>query len=123
MIPIVFGTILQINNGKTIDKNLNKCVRILWDSGASASIVHNSHVDLRGQMKNTKMIHERTAEIKLRLPELNATAEITANCHVTNQKSNYDLIIGRDILRDLGIELDFSNNATNWNKIRVPMKP
>ena len=65
----------------------------------------------------------RLAEVKLRLPELSDTAEMSVRCHVTRQKSNYDLILGRELLRELGINLDFSNNTTNWKDISIPMKP
>ena len=63
------------------------------------------------------------AEIKLKLPELSDSAEIYVNCHVTKQKLNYDLILGRKILRELGINLNFSNNTTNWKDTSIPMKP
>ena len=51
----------------------------------------------------------RVANLVLKLPELNSSAEITDGCHVTKQESNYDLILGRNILQKLGITLDFSN--------------
>ena len=58
----------------------------------------------------------RTAKIELKLAEINSTENITVKCHVTKEKSNYDLIIGR-------ITLDFSNNTTNWQDMTIPMKP
>ena len=73
---------------------------------------------MAGTFKTTRL-----AEIKLKLPELSDSAEINVNCHVTKQKSNYDLILGREILRELGINLNFSNNTTNWNYTSIPMKP
>ena len=48
---------------------------------------------------NTKFM----TELKLRLTALNHTAEITVQCHLTNNVLNYDLILGRDILHELGI--------------------
>ena len=65
----------------------------------------------------------RRSDVQLKLPKLSDTAEMRVNCHVTKQKSNYDLILGREILRELGIKLDFSNNTTNWKDISIPMKP
>ena len=110
-----------------------KILRILLDSGASASILHSSYV-LRKEVRRNDVTHEwstmagtfkttRLAEIKLKLPELSDSAEINVNCHVTNQKSNYDLILGGEILRELGINLNFLNNTTNWNETSIPMKP
>ena len=65
----------------------------------------------------------RVASVNLILPELNSTAEIKINCHVSKQKSNYDLIVGRDVLRELGIILDFANDKTIWEELEIPMKP
>ena len=48
--------------------------------------------------------------INITLPELNPTAHISAHVFVTKNKSNYDLIFGCDLLRELGISLDFENN-------------
>ena len=109
-----------------------KILRILLDSGASASIIHSSYV-LRNKLRKNDVTREwstmadtfkttRLAEIKLKLPELSDSAEINVNCHVTKQKSNYDLILGRKILRELSINLNFSNNTTNWNYTSIPMK-
>ena len=62
-------------------------------------------------------------ELNIKLPELNRTAMITAECHVTNAKSNYDLTFGTDLLRELGINLNFKNNTISWQDIFIPMKP
>ena len=58
-------------------------------------------------------------EVKLKLPELNVTAHIFAPFHVTNQKSNYDVIFGQDLLQQLGINLDFQNNSVIWKEIKI----
>ena len=61
--------------------------------------------------------------INITLPELNPTAHISAQVFVTENKSNYDLIFGRDLLRELGISLDFENNIVSWQHVDIPMKP
>ena len=33
------------------------------------------------------------------------------------------MIFGRDLLRELGIQLDFQNNFRGWQDINLPMKP
>ena len=109
-VPIVFVTIIQNKshpNGHT-NQARNKNVKILLDSGASASIIHHSYLRKK-EFTQDKNIHEwttmagtfkttRTTNIELKLPELNSTANIAVKCHMTKEKSNYDLIIGRDIL-------------------------
>ena len=50
------------------------------------------------------------AEVKITLPELNVMAHIFAPSYVTSPKSNYDVNFGRNLLREVGINLDFQNN-------------
>ena len=45
----------------------------------------------------------REAEITLEIPELNLTASIFAPFRVTTKKSYYNVIFGRNLLRELGI--------------------
>ena len=113
-------------------KKIKKPVRILLDSGASASIIHKDFVSKENYVK-CKNVQQwtmmagtfkttRTAYVTLKLPELNHTAEISANFHVTKQKSTYDIIFGRKLLKELGIILDFNQMVTIWNDVTVPMK-
>ena len=52
-------------------------------------------------------------EIILKLPELNHSAEVYAKCHLTDKILNWDLILGRDILHELGIVFNFEKQ-TNY---------
>ena len=36
---------------------------------------------------------------------------------------NYDLILGRDILHELGIIFNFENKTINWQEVSISMKP
>ena len=61
LVPIVFGTIVQNKshpNGHT-NKARNKNVKILLDSGASASIIHHSYLR-KNDFTQDKNIHEWT---------------------------------------------------------------
>ena len=91
-------------------------IKILLDSGASASIVHKSYVRINNyeshriseNVWNTMAGSFTTSyesTLNISLPELNPTAHISAKLFVTENKSNYDLIFGRDLLRELGISL------------------
>ena len=62
-------------------------------------------------------------EVNLKLPELFHTAHISAPFHVTKQNSTYDLIFGRDLLRELNIVLNFSNNTAECNNVHISIKP
>ena len=62
------------------------------------------------------------AEVKIKLSELYVTVHIFASLHVTSQKSNYNVIFGRNLLRELGINLDFQNSFVGWKETKIPMK-
>eukprot|EP00957_Ditylum_brightwellii_P039640 2998706-Ditylum_brightwellii.AAC.1 len=56
------------------------------------------------------------------LPVLNPTAHVEHNMHVTNNLGRYNLILGRDMLQSLGIELEFKENNTTWDDYQADMK-
>ena len=98
-----------LQNGRC---SASRYVKILMDSGASASIIHNSFVrvnefNTRKKSKNkwsTMAGYFSTsykAEVKIKLPELNVTAHIFAPVQVSSQKSNYNVIFRRDLLQEL----------------------
>ena len=57
------------------------------------------------------------AEIKIKLPELSTMAHIFAPFHVTSQKSIYNVIFGRDILREVAIQ-DSKNIKSTTNRFQ-----
>ena len=65
----------------------------------------------------------RKAEITLKMPELHVTAQISAPFHVKTKKSNYNVIVDRDLLQELGIQLDFQNSFIEWRNVNIPIKP
>ena len=104
------------NNSITSDKNKNSkahTIKILLDSGASISILlkdvlykpHRILKDIKIKWSTMAGTFNTTyePEIILKLPELNPSTIIYPKFHLTNNLSNYDLILGRDILQELGI--------------------
>ena len=96
----------------------NMHVKIKMDSSASPSIIHESYVSKNNFVTRKISVNRwstmagsfstsHEAEITFKISELNVTAHISAPFHVTTRKSNYDVIFGRDLLRELGIQLDF----------------
>ena len=45
------------------------------------------------------------------LKQLNHCKEIYVNCHLTDKLLNYKLSLGRDILHELGIIINFKNKT------------
>ena len=43
--------------------------------------------------------------------------------HVTKTLVNYDLIIGQDLLHELGVDISFSSKTMTWNNVIIDMKP
>ena len=96
-------------------------IKILIDSDASASRIHESNVNKNNF--STKEASENqwsimvgsffmshVDEIKLNLLELIVTAHLPAPFCIVTKKYNYNVIFGRDLLQELGIQLDFQNN-------------
>ena len=61
--------------------------------------------------------------LDLKLPELNHSVEFYSKCHLTNKLLNYDLILGGDILHELGINFNLENKTITWQEVSIPMKP
>ena len=62
-------------------------------------------------------------EIILKLPELNHSAVIYSKCHLTDKLLNYDLILGRDIIHEIGIICNIENKTITWQEVSISMKP
>ena len=95
------------------------------DSGASASIIRNSFVRTNKFNNRKTSTHKFSmmagsfltlweVEAKIKLSELNFTAHSFATFQVTNPKSNYNVILGPNLLRELKINLDFQNKFEGW---------
>ena len=64
--------------------------------------------------------------VKFTLPEFYLNREITYVCHIDDTTSpraaSYDMIMGRDIMSELGLDISFSNHEITWDGVAVPMK-
>eukprot|EP00957_Ditylum_brightwellii_P178523 13598789-Ditylum_brightwellii.AAC.1 len=56
------------------------------------------------------------------LPELNPSAHVEHALHVTKQLGWYNIILVRDLLRELGIELNFKENSISWGDYQANIK-
>jgi hypothetical protein len=56
------------------------------------------------------------------IPELHDNRLIEWDFHVTQNMGAYDMIIGRDMLEDLGINIQFSDRTIHWDGIDMPFK-
>jgi hypothetical protein len=119
LIPMIFALLK-----KSLGADKRMTITALLDSGASHSIIDKKCVkNLR--LKNCSAATWNTAagqfntkskcKVEFMLPELSPSANITHDVYVFEGKlSNYDMIIGRDLLSELGIDICFSEQTIKW---------
>ena len=63
------------------------------------------------------------SNIEFSLPELNNSKVITWTCYVDkSDEIGYDMIIGQDLMREIGISLDFKNALITWDDLKSDMR-
>ena len=130
--PIIFVK-LVIPAGKKGRKSKTRIVKSLFDSGASESILDKSNAD-KLPVKKTK--NERqwsmaagvlTTNTKIAtsfsFTELNANKLINQSLHVVDLNiDRYDMIIGRDLIRSLGIDIHGGDMNIHWDDAAIPWR-
>lgn len=106
-------------------------IKALLDSGASGTLLakkYTSKLRIKTDKKtvwSTPAGEMKTASktrVQFTIPELHDNRAIEWNVHVAEKLGNYDMIIGRDILQDLGIDLSFSQKQIEWDESQIPFK-
>ncbi len=127
LVPIVFGVLKTRLENQPV-----ATIKILLDSGASSTLIRENWAKnlstipsnptnwttTAGTFKTTEQV-----QVQLILPELHEGKTICCNAHVANTLGIYDLIIGRDLLIELGFMLNFKMQTVEWDEIEIPMKP
>ncbi len=125
--PITFGR-LQV----TLGKPKTQSIKVLFDTGASNTFVKKEHVK-KLRMKTSsptgwntaagKVSSTHTCYVNFSLPEFSDTRTINWKVHVGElQNVHYDMIIGRDLLDHLGIDIKYSTGHVIWDDMELPMK-
>ena len=126
---MAFGVIK--NQIKNIKEETNQ-IKILLDSGASSSIINKQCVEGM-KLNRSKVTEWRTSagvfttnqqtKLNIKLPEFFENRVVMYDVHVTENTSFYDMIMGRDMLRELGIQINLSTNSVTWDEVSIPLKP
>ena len=104
----------------------------LLDSGSSDSIMEErfaKKLRIKDSPETTwntaagSFATSKNCRMKMQLTELSDTLTIDANVHLTSTpiSPRYQMIIGRDILQQLGIMLDFKYELIHYEHVQVPM--
>ena len=127
--PIVFGLLHEHVAARTSIPTL----KILLDSGSSATLLaqrYTTNLRVTDQPSPTRwktaagaFVTNKQASAQFILPELHEGRTICASVHVTPHLGQYDMIIGRDLLRELGIVINFAEETVTWDDVSTPMKP
>ena len=126
LVPLTFG---RINT--TRGKPTPVTIWILFNSGGSGTVLDKKFAKKLQQDKCAavewstvagKVSTNKKAKIQFSLPELFEAPLIEWRVHLADSLGNYDMIIGRDMLSELGIDLHFSTFTCTWEKRTIPIK-
>ena len=114
----------------------NKIFIALLDSGTSASLVSDKVAKLGTYIRKTKstkwttqagnfVTGSRSKLTRLKLPQFTIRRSIAFDAHVFDKKENdkYDLILGRDFMQAIGMNLLYDSKQFQWGEIKVAMVP
>jgi hypothetical protein len=119
-----------------IVNNEEHLLRALADTGASSIIILEAYASapfIKTDDSNTttwstmggKFTTTKTGFVTFSPPEINLKKQISWEFHVDDRSvssSTYDMIIGRDLLGESGIIMNFNNHSVTWDTDTIPMK-
>ena len=113
-------------------KNRPRNIRVLFDTGATGSFIRGKLTrQLRVRQKspsvwktgNGPLTTSKQAVVQFLLPELYADRVIEHSFNVLETAViSYDMIIGTDLMRELGLKLDFKDLTITWDEAVMPFK-
>ena len=130
--PIIFVK-LVITAGKKDRQSKTRLVKALVDSGSSESIIAKAKAD-KMPVKKTKKepqwsmaagvltTNTKTAT-SFSFPELHANKLINQSLHVVDLNiKRYDMIIGRDLIKSLVIDIHGGDMTIHWDDAAIPWR-
>ena len=106
-------------------------IYILLDTGCSNTIISKNYLNLCKSIKKSKSRYStavgvyktsKYGTIQFKLPEFSNSKEITWNMDIGDLGVlEYDMIIGRDLMKSLGLIIDFKHEVLRWDDVTIPM--
>ena len=127
--PLAF---VRLNTRKGKPKPVT--IRALLDSGGAGTLVSERYVAklLTSKKSNTQptvwqtpagpVSTNRKVKVQFTLPEMQDDKLIEWECHVIKDLGSHDMILGRDLLEFLGIDIRFSDQTVEWGHTSMPFK-
>ena len=126
---------LKQNENSTSDKKIVKTIKVLIDTGCSKTIVKRSVLTdyTFQQNKRTKETvwvtnagtfkTSNECDVTFTLPLFTSSREIEASVAVDDSnRGPYHMILGRDLQKQLGLDILWSSGQISWDGITVPME-
>ena len=123
--PIVFLNMHKKRKSKDVFT-----LKALLDSGATSTLINSKFVKhlKRHKCKPTSwqtqcgtFTTSSKAKIEFLIPELNDQRLVSAYVHDTPSDMSYDIIIGQDLMQQMGIDLLNSTKTIRWDDKEVPL--
>ena len=104
-----------------------KPIKILFDSGTTSTIITHEYAkklrinksqETKWSTKGGNFVTKGTCNLMFRLPEIDYNKTIHWKVHVdsSNGPNRYDMIIGRDLMKEIKCILDFDDECILFNK-------
>jgi hypothetical protein len=112
----------------------NQKFRVLFDSGCSATMINKRFVKhwkkapiktIKWSTKAGSFKTKQSCNIEFTLPAFHEHRKISCNAYVDEshkEACHYDMIIGRDLMHSLGINLLFDTAEISWDNAKVHMQ-
>jgi hypothetical protein len=112
----------------------NQRFRVLFDSGCGATMINKDFVKhwkkqpvktIKWSTKAGSFRTKKSCDIEFTLPGFHEHRKIACTAYVDeshHESCNYDMIIGRDIVHSLGINLLFDTAEISWDNAKIHMQ-
>ena len=123
-------TLANVQGGKKGNHKKYENLRVLIDTGCSHSLILTKYCSRRLKKNKNKystgsgsLTTQYESQVHFTLPEFSDKKIINWKFSVADSPTiGYDLIIGRDLMLQLQMNLSFEKKTVSWEGIEIPMR-